>query len=106
MVVGQLEPGILARKAHEHVDRLVPDGHPRHLLEAELLVEGNRAIDVADPVAGVEVGGHGRSLPGGEICTAAPLRRHNEGRCKTSEPERRGRTCRRFPPQRWSTSDL
>ena len=58
MVVGQLEARVLAGQAHEDVDRLVADRHPAGLLEAELLVEGDRAVDVADPVAGVEVGGH------------------------------------------------
>ena len=31
-----------------------PDRHPPALLEAELLVEGDRAVDVDDPVAGVD----------------------------------------------------
>ena len=35
-----------------------PIGIRADLLEAELLVEGDRAIDVADPVAGVEEAGH------------------------------------------------
>ena len=40
-----------------------PIGIRRDLGEAELLVEGDRAVDVADPVAGVEEGvGHGASL--------------------------------------------
>ena len=57
MVVGQLEARVLAGQRHEDVDRLVADRHPPHLLEAELLVEGDRAVDVADPVAGVEEAG-------------------------------------------------
>ena len=59
VVVGQLQARVLAGHRHEDVDRLVADRHPPHLLEAELLVEIDRAIDVADPVAGVEKGGHG-----------------------------------------------
>src|SRR3954453_8106583 len=54
VVVGQLEPVAVARNAHEHVDRLVADRHPPPLLEAERLVEGDRAVDVADAVAGVD----------------------------------------------------
>jgi len=57
VVVGQLEARhvTVAGKVHEHVDRLVADRHPRHLLEAKLLIEGHRAVDVADPIAGVQV---------------------------------------------------
>ena len=54
MVVGQLEPVAVARQAHEDVDRLLADRHPAALLEAERLVEGDGAVDVADPVAGVD----------------------------------------------------
>src|SRR5215213_3560104 len=54
VVVGQLEPVTVAREPHEDVDRLVADRHPPPLLEAEGLVERDRAIDVADAVAGVE----------------------------------------------------
>ena len=53
-VPGQLEPVAVARHAHEHVDRAVRQVHPPPLLEAELLVEVDGAVDVADPVAGVE----------------------------------------------------
>src|SRR5215218_9961871 len=58
VVVGQLEHRVLSGQPHEHVDRLVADRHPRPLLESELLVERDRAVDVADAVAGVEVGRH------------------------------------------------
>jgi hypothetical protein len=55
-VVGQLEPRLVAvfRKAHEDVDRLVADRHPALFHEPERLVEGDRAIDFEDPVAGVD----------------------------------------------------
>src|SRR5437868_13211616 len=63
-VVGQLEarPVAVARLVHEHVDRLVADRDPSDLLEAERLVERDRAVDVGDAVAGVDER-HGRSLP-------------------------------------------
>ena len=54
VVVGQLEPVAVAGQAHEDVDRLFADRHPAALLEAERLVEGDGAVDVADPVAGVD----------------------------------------------------
>ncbi len=53
-VVRQLEPGAVFRQAHEHVDRLVSDWEPAHLLESEGFVEGHRAVDLTDPVAGVQ----------------------------------------------------
>ena len=37
------------------------------LLEAERLVEGDGAVDVADPVAGVDQLGHGRSVPATDV---------------------------------------
>src|SRR6185437_883002 len=59
VVVGQLQAGdLFAGQAHEDVDRLLADRHPPHLLEAEILVEGDRAVDLADPVAGVQEGRH------------------------------------------------
>ncbi len=60
VVVGQLQDRVLARQVHEDVDRLVADRHPARLFEADLLVEGDRAVDVADPVAGVQEGRHSR----------------------------------------------
>src|SRR3954454_20864820 len=54
VVVGQLEPVAVARETHEHVRRLVADRHPPPLLEAERLVEGDGAVDLADAVAGVD----------------------------------------------------
>ena len=53
-VVGQLEPIPVSGQAHEDVDRLLADRHPPALLEAECGVEGHRAVDVGDPVAGVD----------------------------------------------------
>src|SRR4029079_19044597 len=53
VVVGELEAIAVAGEAHEDVDRLVADRHPPPLLEAERLVELHGAVDVADPVAGV-----------------------------------------------------
>src|ERR671922_2821597 len=43
-VVGQLEPRPVARQSHEDVDRLVADRDSAELLEAELLVELDRAV--------------------------------------------------------------
>ena len=54
MVVGQLEPVAVAREAHEDVDRLFANRHPPALFEAERLVEGDGAVDLTDPVAGVD----------------------------------------------------
>ena len=74
VVVGQLQARVLAGHAHEDVDRLVADRHPRHLLEAELGVEGDRAVDVADPVAGVEEAGHRpleQATCAGKLCKSA-----------------------------------
>jgi hypothetical protein len=63
VVVGQLEDRHAVLEAHEDVDRLVADRHPADLGEAELLVEGDRGVDVADPVTGMEEGvGHGPQL--------------------------------------------
>ena len=42
------------RQPHEHVDRLVADRHAPPLLEAERRVERDRAVDLADAVAGVD----------------------------------------------------
>src|SRR6188474_155393 len=61
VVVGQLEARVFAGQGHEDVDRLVADRHAPHLFEAERLVEGDRALDVADPVAGVQEGRHMRA---------------------------------------------
>ena len=58
-VVGQLQARAVAGEAHEDVDRLVADRHPADLLESEGLVEGDRPVDVADAVAGVDQLGHG-----------------------------------------------
>src|SRR5919108_1998028 len=88
VVVGQLEPRVVTRQPHEHVDRLVPDRHPPALLEPELLVERDRAIDVADAVAGVEVGRHGSTL------AAWPSKAAPRGEC------RRRVTSRCMPPDR------
>ena len=60
VVVGQLQPRAVAGEAHEHVDGLVADGHPPELLEAQLLVEGDRLVDVADAVTGVDQLAHAR----------------------------------------------
>jgi hypothetical protein len=54
MVVRQLEPRPVAREAHEHVDRLVANREAAGLLEAQGLVERDRAVDLPDPVAGVD----------------------------------------------------
>src|SRR3954447_24324136 len=64
-VVGQLQPVAVPRDAHEDVDRLVADGHAPALLEPQRLVEGDGAVDVADPVARVdEFGvGHAPTVP-------------------------------------------
>ena len=61
VVVGQLEARhvAVAGEVHEDVDRLVADRDAADLLEAERLVEGDRAVDVGDAVAGVDEGGHG-----------------------------------------------
>src|SRR3954451_15133706 len=58
VVEGQLQAVLVAGQAHEDVDRLVADRHAPALLEAEGLVEGDRAVDVADAVAGVDERGH------------------------------------------------
>ena len=58
VVVGQLEDGVLAWQPHEDVDGLVADGHAPPLLEAEVLVELDGAVDVADSVARVQIGRH------------------------------------------------
>jgi hypothetical protein len=51
VVVGQLEARAVAGQAHEDVDRLVADRLAAELLEAERLVERDRAVDIADAVA-------------------------------------------------------
>src|SRR5206468_3993634 len=63
-VVGQLEPLAVARQAHEDIDRLVADRKLAALLEAKCLVEGDRAVGIRDPVAGVDQL-HGPSLADG-----------------------------------------
>src|SRR5204863_9037147 len=62
-VVGQLEARhvAVAGLVHEHVDRLVADRDPPHLLEAERLIEGDRAVDVGYAVTGVDES-HAESL--------------------------------------------
>src|SRR5436853_7523400 len=54
VVVGELEARVVAGEAHEDVDRLIADREAGALLEAERLVEADRAVDVADPVARVQ----------------------------------------------------
>src|SRR5215213_8189546 len=44
----------VTRKAHEDVDRLVADRQPATFLEAERLVESDRAVDFRDAVARVD----------------------------------------------------
>src|SRR4029079_7160017 len=57
-VVGQLEAVLVSGQPHEDVDGLVADRHAAALLESEGGVEGDRAVDVADAVAGVDERGH------------------------------------------------
>src|SRR5205807_3950035 len=56
VVVCQLQPGLRAvvGQTHEHVDRLVANRDPADLVEPERVVEGDRSIDVGDPVAGMD----------------------------------------------------
>src|SRR3954470_4459609 len=54
VVVGQLQARPVAVEAHEDVDRLIADREASDLLHAEGLVERNRAVDVPDPVTGVD----------------------------------------------------
>ena len=49
-------------EVHEDVDRLVADREAADLLEAERLVERDRAVDVGDAVAGVDQVRHVRSF--------------------------------------------
>src|SRR5262249_33707845 len=51
-VVGELQARrvTVARLIHEHVDRLVADWDAARLLEAQGLVEGDRAVDVGDSI--------------------------------------------------------
>src|SRR4029453_14019192 len=53
VVIGQLEPVAVPGQAHEDVDRLFADRHPPPLFEAERLVERDGAVDLTDPVTGV-----------------------------------------------------
>src|SRR5262249_31619576 len=55
-VVGELQARrvTVARLIHEHVDRLVADWDAARLLEAQGLVEGDRAVDVGDSIAGMD----------------------------------------------------
>ena len=55
-VVGQLQARAVAGQPHEDVDGLVADRHASQLLEAERLVEGDRAVDVADAIARMDQG--------------------------------------------------
>src|SRR5204862_2127610 len=63
------EPGPVARKAHEDVDRLVSNGQAGELLEPERLVELDRPVDVADPVAGVDELAHERVTLASQVRT-------------------------------------
>src|SRR3954454_10643306 len=54
VVVGELEPRAVVGEAHEDVDRLVADREAPDLLHPERLVEGDRAVDVADAITGVD----------------------------------------------------
>ena len=63
VVVGELEAVGVAWQAHEDVDRLVADRLAAALLEPERLVEGDRAVDVADAVTGVDQFARRRWLP-------------------------------------------
>jgi hypothetical protein len=56
VVERQLQPRVVAvlGLVHEDVGRLVADRRAADLLEAQRLVEGDRAVDVGDPVAGVD----------------------------------------------------
>src|SRR4051812_36381953 len=64
LVPGQLEPRAVAGEAHEDVDGLVADRHPGQLLEAELLVELDAAVDLEDAVTGVDELAHSRQVTG------------------------------------------
>src|SRR6185295_16317665 len=61
-VVGELEPVAVSGQAHEDVDRLVADRQLAPLLEAERLIESDRAVAIGDPVARVDELGHETSL--------------------------------------------
>src|SRR5690349_15750736 len=54
VVVRQLEPRPVAVESHEDVDRLVTDRRAPDLLHPEGFVEGHRAVDVSDAVAGMD----------------------------------------------------
>ena len=97
VVVGQLEHRILARQVHEDVDRLVADRPYAGLLEAELLVEGHGAVDVADAVAGVEVahGVHGRERLGLEVVVVARVSTQTWWRWRGEIGRSAGRACPR-----------
>src|SRR4051794_212373 len=81
LVPGQLEPRAVAGEAHEDVDGLVANRHPGQLLEAELLVELDAAIDLEDAVTGVDELAHLRQVSGrsagGRGSGDAPIRRYH-----------------------------
>src|SRR5436305_4263314 len=54
-VVGQLESrlGPVLGESHEDIYGLIPDRQPPHLLKSKGPVELDRAVDIRDPVAGV-----------------------------------------------------
>jgi hypothetical protein len=54
LYVSSRRPVAVAGLVHEDVDRLVFDRDASDLLEAERFVEGDRAVDVGDAVAGVD----------------------------------------------------
>ncbi len=77
VVVGQLQDAGPRRQAQKTLIASSPIGIRRRLLEAELLVEGDRAIDLADPVAGVEEARHRLGARGyRRACELAPAGRN------------------------------
>ena len=73
VIVRQLELGqLLPGHTHEDVGRLVSYRHLSSLLQAERLIEGDRAGGVRDPVAGVDQG-HRRTLSRAQRSTASAV---------------------------------